>query len=246
MTGALVAGMVAALTVLASVIGADDLLWRVGRRRVLRRLPDGPAHRAWPAWLDHTRSAMQRQLGRVGGGQRADRALIDWLDAAGRNLRAGGSLTQALAGASTSVDAPPLSDDVATLARRLHDGEPLVDVLTWFGDHDSSSRRLAANALSVAAEVGGAPAVALDGVAATLRHHLAMSGEVRALSSQARLSALVIVVSPLIFAALGASADSRVLSFLLGTPAGLACLLVGGVLDAVGAWWMGRLVRARP
>jgi tight adherence protein B len=246
MTAPLVAGLVAALAVLATVTGADDLRSGVRRRHVLRRLPRAGASPPGSAWFEQARHTVPRRLARLAGTQRADRALADWLDAAGRSVRAGGSLTQALARASTSVEASPLSDDAATLARRLDDGEPLVEVLAWFGDHPSSSRRLAANALSLAAEVGGAPAVALDGVAATMRHHLAMAGEARALSSQARLSALVIVVSPLVFAALGASADARVLAFLLGTPVGLGCLLLGVALDAVGALWMARLVRAQP
>ena len=63
----------------------------------------------------------------------------------------------------------------------------------------------------------------------------------RALSSQARASAVVIGLAPLGFAVLAAMVDPASIHFLVGTPIGIACLVVGVVLDGVGAAWMHRL-----
>ena len=95
-------------------------------------------------------------------------------------------------------------------------------------------------------EAGGSVAVVLDGVTDTLRDRVALDREVAALSSQARASAAVLIVAPVVFAALAAAADHRVAEVLLGQPLGWACLLGGAVLDGAGALWMSRLVgRAR-
>ena len=69
----------------------------------------------------------------------------------------------------------------------------------------SPRSRLAAVALGVAAETGGAQARAVDAVAATLRERLAVHADVRAQSSQARLSATVIALLPVAFVVWAAS-----------------------------------------
>ena len=63
------------------------------------------------------------------------------------------------------------------------------------------------------------------------------------MSSQARLSALVIGVAPIAFAVLAAGMDGEGARFLLRTPLGLACLAVGLGLDGLGALWMHRLAQ---
>lgn len=80
-------------------------------------------------------------------------------------------------------------------------------------------------------------------MAATLRSRLGVVREVRALSSQARFSGVVITLAPLAFSALAAATDERTAGFLLRTPLGLFCLGAGLALDAVAALWMMRLSR---
>src|SRR5207249_10999430 len=99
---------------------------------------------------------------------------------------------------------------------------------------------LAVSALCLGAEAGGAQARAVDGVAATLRERLAVAGEVRALSAQTRASMVVIAASPLAFCAFATATDPRTSAFLFRTPVGVACLVAGLALDAVGALWMRR------
>jgi tight adherence protein B len=94
----------------------------------------------------------------------------------------------------------------------------------------------------MAASTGGSPARAIDGVAATLRARQALAEEIRALSSQARASAVVIAGSPLVFGAASATTDERTGAF-LRTPLGLALVAAGVVLDVVGWWWMSKLCR---
>jgi tight adherence protein C len=101
---------------------------------------------------------------------------------------------------------------------------------------------LAAAALALGSEIGGAAARSLDGVADTLRDRNGLQHEVRALSSQARASAVVIGLAPFVFSIVVALTDPGSIAFLLGSPVGLACLTCGLAADALGAWWMRRIV----
>src|SRR5690606_2841281 len=96
------------------------------------------------------------------------------------------------------------------------------------------------------ARAGGEVARAVDGVAASLRERREVRGELVALATQARTSAMLLVVAPLGFAGLMSTVEPGAIRFLLGTPLGLLCLAAGLALDAAGGWWMQRIVgRAR-
>jgi tight adherence protein B len=170
--------------------------------------------------------------------------LPEALDRMATALRAGSSLTMALAEVGQALDAP-LGPEIAGLAVAAERGRSLPDVLDeWSSRHDDPGTRLAATALVLASVVGTAPARAVDGVAATLRERLDLAAERRALAVQARTSALVLSVAPGVFASLLVVADTAAARFLLRTPAGWACLGVGLGLDVLGAWWMARLSRS--
>jgi tight adherence protein B len=173
-----------------------------------------------------------------------DAALPDVLDAVARSLRSGATLRQALAEVAPRIEGR-LGDDVRLVLIEADGGLSLVAALDdWPGRCPTPGVRLATAALALSVDAGGAAARAVDGVAATLRSNLALAGEVRAQSSQARLSGLVIALAPLAFGALAAGTDQRTAAFLLRTPFGLACLVSGLALDAVAAWWMHRITEA--
>jgi len=165
------------------------------------------------------------------------------LDRLATALRSGASIPMALDEAAKATP-PPLGEELAGLARATSRGRPLAEVLDgWTTTHDDRGTRLAATALLLASRLGSAPARAVDSVAATLRERTDLAAERRALAAQARTSALVLAVAPLGFTALLVASDGAASTFLLGTPAGWACLVGGVALDGAGAWWMARLVR---
>jgi tight adherence protein B len=170
-----------------------------------------------------------------------DLALPDLLEATARSLRSGTSLRIALAESSTHTP-PRLRAGLSAVVVASERGVPLVDAIdVWATTMVGDGVRLAGAALALSAELGGAAARALDGVAATLRDRNAVRREVRALSSQARASAVVIGLAPVGFAVLAATVDPETIDFLLRTPVGTTCLVVGVVLDGVGAVWMHRV-----
>jgi tight adherence protein B len=180
-------------------------------------------HRAWR----RRRSSLQH------GASATELAVA--LEATARDLRAGHSLRPALACQSAVIPA----------GLALHRGEPLLPTLTaWSARATTDHERIAATAIALAAQAGGAAALSLDTAAASLRERAAADAEARAQASTAMLSALIVGGLPIAFVGFTVMADRRTSSVLLTTPAGWTCLGVGFSLDAVGLWWMRRLVRS--
>ena len=177
------------------------------------------------------------------GPARVEAALPGALEAMARALRSGGSMRQAVEEAAAATSGP-LSDELRLVSAQAARGAPLVTALQALGERQPlPGVRLAVAALCLGVETGGAQARAVDGVAATLRDRLAVAAEVRALSAQARLSAIVIGLAPLGFGAFAAATDPRTAAFVFHTVPGLLLLAVGLTLDAVGWLWMRRLCR---
>lgn len=229
-----------------------------------------PAAVAWTAWLSAlvigTVAALVAGgpglaglacLGLAGGpvlvvrtrrgraGARLEQALPGALEAVARSLRSGASLRQAVEEAGRATGGGKvLAAELSRAAAEAAQGASLVAALEGVAARRPlPGVRLGVAALCLGAETGGAQARAVDGVAATVRERLAVGAELRALSSQARISALVIGLAPIGFGAFAAATDPRTSEFMLHTPAGLALLATGLVLDGLGWLWMQRLAR---
>lgn len=250
MTSEVVAAVVAAagvLLVTAAVRGVEPVV-ALGRAR-RRTSRTGGERSTASTWIWTAVNRGQVTLSRVVLGsesrrrRRADQDLPSLLDQVSRHLRAGAALPGAVEAAAAGRKEATTARLAADLAARI----PLVvAVRDWQTACPTPARDLAAAALTLASDAGGSVAAVLDGVTETLRDRVALDREVAALSSQARASAAVLVVAPVVFAVLAGMADPRVAQTLLGEPLGWACMLGGALLDGIGAVWMSRLVgRAR-
>lgn len=165
-------------------------------------------------------------------------------DLIGRRLRAGDTVAGALRAAAAEV-ADPLGPALADVVDRFERGEPLPEAL------GSLARRLPIPSVEVMAAVlgmvrrlGGPAPQALADVAASARDRLQGERSARAAAAQARVSAAVVAVLPLVFGLLVGAVDARALALLWSWPLGVACLGGGLVLDLAGFWWMARLARS--
>jgi tight adherence protein B len=233
------AGMLVALLVVLSM-GALVGARRAGRARVaLARLSpsvDRVSFRVEPPCMP----AVVRGLTRRRRDGRADAALPDVLEAVARGLRSGASLLLALDEAVAT--AGPLAGDLHRITAEATHGSDLAAALErWSVARPLPGVQLAVSALCLGIEAGGAQARAVDGVAATLRQRHGVAAEARALGAQARMSALVIALAPVVFCALTSTTDARTAHFLLRTTTGQLLLVTGVALDVVGALWMNRL-----
>jgi tight adherence protein B len=177
--------------------------------------------------------------------ERVTRRLPGVLESMAADVRAGSALADALRRAGAEpTSSTALDSDLARCRHELdHGAEPNEVMTAWAARRPLPGVRLAAAAVALGGETGGARAQVLDAVASTLRERAALAREVSAHSAQARASAAVIIAAPVVFAALGLMSSPGVAAFLFHTRAGFACLVSGLLLDGLGAAWIGRLAR---
>ena len=157
-------------------------------------------------------------------------------------LERGASVVQAFEAASNGLGRWP--SGARRLVRRVQAGASLNAALDqWVSEDRDPSVVVLRDALAISSTTGGSHLRAVDAVIDAVRERSALQREVRALASQARASALVLLVMPVGFAVVVGLLDPRVRAFSVGSPFGLACIAAGLALDGAGAWIMARMIR---
>ncbi|MDQ1047426.1 type II secretion system F family protein [Streptomyces sp. V4I2] len=95
----------------------------------------------------------------------------------------------------------------------------------------------------VAVDQGAGLAAGLDRLEGALRAERDQRADLRAQLAGARSTAVMLAGLPVLGLALGTALGADPLHVLLHTGAGLGCLLVGGLLEALGMWWAMQIVR---
>ncbi|MEU5401287.1 type II secretion system F family protein [Streptomyces sp. NPDC005963] len=95
----------------------------------------------------------------------------------------------------------------------------------------------------VSVDGGVGLAAGLDRLEAALRADQDQRADMRAHLAGARSTIGLLALLPLVGLAMGWALGADPLRVLLHTPAGLACLVIGGTLEAVGVYWAARIVR---
>lgn len=190
-------------------------------------------------WLSgETASRLWAMGGRWRKRHGRDDGLPQALELTARALRSGASVLTALDTVATEMPETGWAEVVG----RVRGGLGLTEALDgWIGDR--SERQTAAALLVLGHRSGAAMAASLDRAAASLRQPSALVDEIQALTSQTRVSGMVVAAAPAGFAAVIAVADPGALGALVATPVGLLSLVAGLVLEGLGLWWMGRLSR---
>lgn len=223
------------------------LRWAATLGVALALLVGGVAAAALVGSVVLTTPRLTRQVLARRNAARRDAQLVPMLERMAADLRAGATLAPAFVAVARTTPAP-LGEELRGIAAEIQHGAALSQAVDRWGERadDGSPIRVVAAALTVATEAGGEVARSVDRLAATLRERRELRAEVRALATQARTSAAVLVVAPLGFAALVAGIEPGAVTFLVTSPVGLLCLSAGLALDALGATWMARILRDTP
>ncbi len=160
-------------------------------------------------------------------------------------LRAGFSISQVVALVSTESSAP-MRDEFARLGVEEVLGR---DVTESFRDvaHRMRSRDFewVAEAIEINRTVGGDLAEVLDNVAGTIRTRARIAGEIRTLSAEGRLSAVILTAIPFVITFGQAVTNPELSRELTGTSEGRALIVIALVMVTVGATWMRRVIRLK-
>jgi tight adherence protein B len=175
--------------------------------------------------------------------QRFSEGLPDVLRLLAGTIRAGFPIAQAVAGAAEELGGP-VAEELRRVAAETSLGRSLPEALgalgTRMGDEDIAWVALA---LDVQQQTGGNLAELLDQVARTiaLRHQLAR--EVRTLTAEGRLSAIVLGLLPPGLAVGISVLNPGYVSVLATTSTGRTMAVAAALAMGVGFIWMARIIR---
>ena len=171
--------------------------------------------------------------------------LDDSLQLMASSLRAGHSLLRAVDSVSQEA-AAPTSEEFARIVTETRVGRDLGDALDDVAERTASDDfRWVAQAIGIHREVGGNLAEVLDTVGHTIRERNAIRRQVKALSAEGKLSAVVLMALPFgIVAFLLVTNPAYLAGFTEGL-AGYVMIATVVVLLTVGGLWLKKTVAIR-
>jgi len=168
--------------------------------------------------------------------------LDDSLQLLASSLRAGHSLLRALDAVSHEAE-EPTAPEFARVINQTRLGRDLGDALDATATRMSSDDFLwVAQAIAIHRTVGGNLAEVLDTVGETIRERNQIRRQVKALSAEGKLSALVLMVLPFGVTGFLSLTNPSYLAKFTQSPIGYALLFVAVLLLIVGALWLRKVV----
>lgn len=210
---------------------------------VVLGVPGGPAvvlacpAAGWPV-LRLVHLAHRRRL-------RFEEQLPEALDLMTRALRAGYGLSVALGMAGDELQ-DPLAGEFRHAFDQLNVGLGFAEAMGEMSERvRSQDLNFLVIALTIQRKTGGNLTELLTSLARTMRERVKLKGKVRVLSSEGRLSGLMIGALPFVLACLLTLINPTYMATLWNTEAGRTVVLVGLGMLAAGALWMWKIVQIK-
>lgn len=169
--------------------------------------------------------------------------LSDTLQLVTGSLRAGHSVLQSVDAVAHDASSPT-REEFQRLVTEVRIGRPFEDALRAMhdrvGDEDFEA---VVQAVEIHREVGGDLSEILDTVAHTVRERAHLHRQVRSLSAEGRLSAIVLISLPFAFAGLIAIVNPDHLTPLFDTRLGNTLVVAMAIVVGLGFVWIRRLIR---
>jgi len=180
----------------------------------------------------------------VGGREvkKFERQLPDTLTLLSTSLRAGYSLLQAVE--AVAAEAPnPTSREFGRAIAEARLGVPVVDAMTGITNRTQSKDfEWAVMAIEIQREVGGNLAEVLQTVADTMLARNRLKGEIKALTAEGRISAIVLGSLPFAMTLFLWTSNRDYLLPLFENTVGLIAVGVGLTLIAAGIYWLRKII----
>ncbi len=168
--------------------------------------------------------------------------LPEALEFLSRALVAGHSLPMSLELLADEVD-EPLSGELRITVDEYNLGMPMNDALGTLADRlPTVDVQFFVSAVSTQSRTGGNLHEVLDGLSETIRDRAMLKGQVRALTANGRLSALVLSLLPLFVAGLMLIINKPYFMVLVESPVGKTLIFVALLAQGVAYWVINRIV----
>lgn len=160
-------------------------------------------------------------------------------------LRAGHGLSRTVAAVASDAESPT-GEELARVVNETRLGRNLADSLAVTAQRmQSDDFEWVAQAVAINQETGGNLAEVLDQVGKTIRERNEIRRQVRALSAEGRLSAIVLVALPIVVFLFLLVVQPTYFSVFFTNPLGIIALVVAVILLIIGTIWVSFTVRVK-
>lgn len=171
-----------------------------------------------------------------------DAQIADTLVTMAASFRSGFSLLRAMQMVAQEMP-PPISKEFERIVNEVGVGRPMEDALraavARVGSYDFD---LVVTAVLIHLQVGGNLSEMLETIADTIRERAKVIGEMKALTAEARISGLVLVILPVALAIILYEMRPEYMSMMLDDPIGPSLIWTAVALQAVGVLIMRRML----
>lgn len=176
---------------------------------------------------------------------RFDDQVPDTLQMLTGGMRAGHSLLRAIDAGSKESEAP-MSEELSRIVNETRIGRDLGESLKDVAARTASEDfHWIAQAIEIHREVGGDLAEVLDHVGETIRDRNQIRRQVRALSAEGRISALVLIALPIIMFAVLCFMNPLYAQTFTSTLPGFFIIAAAVVMLSLGSLWLSRLIKPK-
>lgn len=175
-------------------------------------------------------------------GLKLNAQLPEALNILSNGLRAGLSFSQAVSVAGKDLESP-IKDEFSKVIRDNTLGKSMEDALIDFTQRtDDEDVDMFVTAMIIQRQVGGNLAEILDTISNTIRERVRIKGELRTLTAQSKLSAIIIGLLPVAISIVLFVMNPDYIGKLFTNPIGLVMLGVAVVMTLVGAFILMKMV----
>jgi tight adherence protein B len=184
-------------------------------------------------WVSSKRSTLVKRM---------DAQMVEMLGMVANSLKSGYGLMQSFEFASNQMD-PPLATELRRMLRDANLGMSNEDALQGMGERiGSPDMDMVLTAINIQSAVGGNLSEILEGVAFTMRERERMRGEIITLTSQQRMTGIVIGGLPIAMGLLFMVINPDYMGLLFTKTAGQAMLVAAVGLEFLGVMSMKKIL----
>ncbi len=175
--------------------------------------------------------------------KRFDDGLFDMLTMVSNSLRAGHSFAQAIQIVHDDMYGP-LREEMGRILGEMQVGVSLEEAFNRAADRiGSEDFSLIVIAITIQRQVGGNLAEVLEKISETIRERVHLAAEVKALTSQGRMSAIIFMVMPPVVGLMMFFMNPPYIELLFQSPIGVGMLIGGAISQGLGLIFIRKVIR---
>ena len=177
--------------------------------------------------------------------KRYEEQMPDALLMASNGLKAGFSLMQALEVVASEMT-PPLSQEFRLVLKEHQLGSELDEALEHLAQRmPTLDTRIFVNSLAILRETGGNLTEIFDTMAETIKERKRVLQKIKTMTAEGETQAYILSALPLVLGLIMYKLNPENMELMFGTPLGWMIVLLVVLLEAVGIFWMLKMVKVK-